>query len=429
MVTIMIIIYTALVALLFKFKILKLRPFPIAWVAVCGVLLIGGIVVAWHLCAPMSSRVVTTQYVVQLVSYVKGQVLKVHAQPNQPVKKGDLLLEINPENYQYEVNQASAQLVSAKDNVQQSGAALESAQANIAKAKSAVTQARAAVAQAAAAVVSARSALTKSMADDELAKTDETIAVGLQKTDPGAISELKVAKAVQNRQAADAGVAQAQAGVNEAVAGKQQADAGLGVAQAGEQQAVAAERQATFALQIAKSNVNAVQAQLDTAQFNLRECKMLAPGDGFVVDWQVQDGTMITTVRASACGTFIVTTETFIAASFPQNYLMNVQTGDDVEVVLDPYPGRVFKAKVDAVIAATGEGQYAPSGTIPEASKIGSQGLLAVKIRFVDEGPPPKLPLGAGGSVAIYTDHGKPVHIISKVTIRMRKWLLYVLPA
>jgi membrane fusion protein, multidrug efflux system len=429
MVTIMIIVYTALVALLFKFKILKLRPFPIAWVAVCGVVLIGGIVVAWHLCAPMSSRVVTTQYVVQLVSYVKGQVLTVHAQPNQPVKKGDLLLEINPENYQYEVSQASAQLVSAKDNVHQSGAALESAQANTAKAKSAVTQARATVAQAAAAVVNARSALTKSMADDELAKTDETIAVGLQKTDPGAISELKVAKAVQNRQAADAAVAQAQAGVNEALAGKQQADAGLGVAQAGEQQAVAAERQATFALQIAKSNVNVVQAQLDTAQFNLRECKMLAPADGFVVDWQVQDGTMISTVRASACGTFIVTTETFIAASFPQNYLMNVQTGDDVEVVLDPYPGRVFKAKVDAVIAATGEGQYAPSGTIPEASKVGSQGLLAVKIRFVEEDPPPKLPLGAGGSVAIYTDHGKPVHIISKVTIRMRKWLLYVLPA
>ena len=33
-----------------------------------------------------------------------------------------------------------------------------------------------------------------------------------------------------------------------------------------------------------------------------------------------------------------------------------------------------------------------------------------------------------GGTVAIYTDHGKPVHIISKVTIRMKKWMLYVLP-
>ena len=97
MVTVLCIVYTALVVLLFKFKVLKPRPYPIAWGAVAGVLLIGGVVVAWHLYAPMSSRVVTTQYVVQLVPYVKGQVLKVHAQANQPLKKGDLLLEINPE--------------------------------------------------------------------------------------------------------------------------------------------------------------------------------------------------------------------------------------------------------------------------------------------------------------------------------------------
>jgi hypothetical protein len=100
-----------------------------------------------------------------------------------------------------------------------------------------------------------------------------------------------------------------------------------------------------------------------------------------------------------------------------------------VEVVLDPYPGRLFKANVDTVMPATGEGQFAPSGTIPEASKIGSQGPLAVKIRLVDEAPPANLPLGAGGAVAIYTDHRKPVHIISKVTIRMKKWLLYVVPS
>src|SRR5262249_2278080 len=68
------IVYTAVVVVLFKLKILRPRPYPIAWVAVAGVLLVGGVVVAWALCAPMSRRVVTTQYVVQLVSYVKGHV-------------------------------------------------------------------------------------------------------------------------------------------------------------------------------------------------------------------------------------------------------------------------------------------------------------------------------------------------------------------
>jgi hypothetical protein len=37
--------------------------------------------------------------------------------------------------------------------------------------------------------------------------------------------------------------------------------------------------------------------------------------------------------------------------------------------------------------------------------------------------------LGVGGTVAIYTDEGKPVHIISKVAIRMKKWLSYVIPS
>lgn len=94
-------VYTGLVVLLFKLKILRPRPFPIARVVVAGLLLMGGIVVAWMLCAPLSPRLVTTQYVVQLVPYVKGQVKKVHAEANRPVKKGGLLLEINPAPYQF----------------------------------------------------------------------------------------------------------------------------------------------------------------------------------------------------------------------------------------------------------------------------------------------------------------------------------------
>jgi multidrug resistance efflux pump len=182
-------------------------------------------------------------------------------------------------------------------------------------------------------------------------------------------------------------------------------------------------------LQVAESNVPAVQAQLDDAQFNLAQCKMYAPTDGYVVNWQVQEGTMVVSMPLAAAGTFINTSDTNIVASFPQNHLINVKPGDDVEVVLDPYPGQLFKAKVADVILATGEGQYAPSGQVPLASKIGSQGMLAVKIRLTGDFPNLHLPLGAGGTVAVYTGEGKPVHVISKVAIRMKKWLSYVIPS
>lgn len=428
MISFLTLMYAGVVAVLFKFKLVKPRPLPIGIVVAVGVLLIGGIVVVWMQCAPLSERVVTTQYVVQLVSYVKGKVKKVDAQANQPIKQGEPLLEIDPEPYQYTVNQLTAQLQSAQENVKQAAAALEAARANVTKAVAGVNQAESALDQAKAAVAEAQSAVAKAQASDDLAKTEEQIALNLQKMDAGAISVLKVQQAVQNRQAADAALDQARGGVTQTQAAQLQAAAGLAAAKAAQTQAEAAGRQSDFAVKVAESTVPGVQAQLDDARFNLTQCVMTAPADGYIVDWQVQEGTMVSTVRVAAVGTFICTADTFVVASFPQNYLDNVRRGDDVDVVLDPFPGRLFPGKVDDVIEATGEGQFAPSRQIPEASQVGSKGLLAVKIQLIG-GPPPNLPLGAGGTVAIYTAYGKPVHIISKVSMRMKKWLLFVVPS
>jgi multidrug resistance efflux pump len=436
---------------------LKLGPKGIAWLAIAFGIPVVVVMALWHLDAPMSSRVVTTQYVVQLVPYVKGQVKKVCAQANRPLKKGDLLLEIDPAPYQYAVSQLEAQLAGARDAVKQKQAALEASEANVAKAgadikqaqatvtqsKAALTNARAALAKAEAAVTHAQAAVTKARAADELARTEEQIALNLRKMDAGAISTLKVTQAVQNREAADASVQEAQSGAEESQAGKRQAEAGvhqaqaavwqaeagLAQAQAGEQQAKADGRQAGFTLELAKSNVPAVQAQLNSAQFNLAQCKMYAPADGYIVDWQIQEGSWAEPMRLLAVGTFIAASEYSIVAVFPQNRLMHVRDGDEVEVILDPYPGQLFRGKVDTVITATGEGQFQPSRVIPEASKVGSQGLLAVKISLIDGDQPANLPLGAGGTVAIYTDHGRPVHVLSKIEIRMKKWLLYVVPS
>jgi membrane fusion protein (multidrug efflux system) len=359
MVALLVLIYAAFVGALFKVFRLKPTPFLIAGILLAGVLMIGGVVVAWTLSAPISNKLVTTQYVTQLVPYVKGQVTAVHAQANQPLKKGDLLLEINPAPYQYAVNQLQAALDQAK-----------AAEAN------------------------AKANLNKAIAADDLAKTKEKIALGTQRSFAGAISTQDVAVAVQSRVEADAAVQQAESSVVQA-----------------------------------QSNIPAVQAQLDEALFNLAQCKMTAPSDGYVVNWQVQPGTMLSPVTAAAAGTFIDTSNIFVAAVFPQNYLTNVEPGNDVEIVLDPYPGRIFTAKVDTVMPASGGGQFSVSGSIPNAANIGSNGLYAVKILFDDETVARHLSLGSGGSAAIYTKRGKPVHIITKVAMRMKKWLAYVVPS
>ncbi|HEV3085015.1 MAG TPA: biotin/lipoyl-binding protein [Gemmataceae bacterium] len=183
MIAFLLVVYTAIVLVLFKLKLVKPRPYPIAWTIVAGVLMIGGVVVAWMLCAPLSPKAVTTQYVIQLVPYVKGQVKKVYAQANQPLKKGDLLLEIEPEPYQNTVNQVQAQLQAARETVNQAQAGVQAADAGVLKARDGVAQAQAALAQAKAAVTNALANVSKVKAQDDLAKTQEEIAVNLQRTD------------------------------------------------------------------------------------------------------------------------------------------------------------------------------------------------------------------------------------------------------
>jgi membrane fusion protein, multidrug efflux system len=383
----LIIVYVAVVLVLFK--VLHIRPtaYIIASMIVAGVFMIGGVVVIWTQSAPITDKMVTSQYVVQLVPYVKGQVKSIYARANQPMKKGDLLLEIDPAPYQYTVSQVEAQLEAAKANVKQAEAAVVTANA---------------------AVPNAEANLAKTKAADELAKTQEQIALNIQRQDKAAISVLNVAKATQEREQADAAVQQAEAAVV---------------------QAKSSALQAAAAVQVAASNVPAVESQLQDARFNLAQCKMTAPGDGYVTNWQVQIGTMLVPMPLAAAGTFVNVSDTAVAAVFPQNWLSNVEPGDDVEMVLNPYPGQLFFGKVDYIIPATGGGQFTTSGTIPNAARIGSDGLYAVRINFSDNTVARKLSLGSGGSAAIYTNKGNATHVISKVAIRMKKWLLYVMPS
>jgi membrane fusion protein, multidrug efflux system len=387
MIAFLIIVYVAAVLVLFKVLHIKPTAYLIAGMIVAGVFMIGGVVVVWTQAAPITDKMVTSQYVVQLVPYVKGQVKTIYAQANQPMKKGDLLLEIDPAPYQYAVSQVEAQLEAAKANVKQAEAAVVTANA---------------------AVPNAEANLAKTKAADELAKTQEQIALNIQRQDKAAISVLNVAKATQEREQADAAVQQAEAAVV---------------------QAKSSALQAAAAVQVAMSNVPAVEAQLQDARFNLAQCKMTAPGDGYVVNWQVQIGTMLVPMPLAAAGTFVNVSDTGVAAVFPQNWLSNVEPGDDVEMVLNPYPGRLFLGKVDFVISATGGGQFTTSGTIPNAARIGSDGLYAVRIRFIDDDVARKVSLGSGGSATIYTKKGNATHVISKVAIRMKKWLLYVMPS
>jgi multidrug resistance efflux pump len=371
MIAFLTIVYIAIIVLVFRVLKVKPRPWPIALFVVAGLILIGGVVVLWTLAAPLSRRVVVTRYVVQIVSLVKGKVLTIDAKPNVPLRKGkDVLFQIDPAPYQYDLEQARAQLSAAKANIQE----LE------------------------ATVAAAGAAIKKARADVAATKFAYEADIQLQKQVPGSISELKVS----------------------------QDTAKYGVARAELQQTQDQLDQATKALAAAKDSLPGLRAAVEIAQFNLSQCTITAPTDGYVTDWQIRQDSMVNTITAAAVGTFVDTSSTSVVAAYPAEQLIHVQPGQQVELAFKCRPGVLYRGKVDNVLQATGEGQFAPSGKLPSAAQIGSPGFLAVKIQLDDPEAAALLEMGAPGAAAIYTDWGKPFDVISKVAIRMEKWLYYL---
>lgn len=83
-------------------------------------------------------------------------------------------------------------------------------------------------------------------------------------------------------------------------------------------------------------------------------------------------------------------------------------------------PGEVFSGKVKVVIHATGEAQLAPTGDLPVLSGAPIQGRRAVTIVLDNLSVLLEVGQGAQSFVGIYTDSGKPVHIITKIVTRMQ---------
>ena len=361
-----------IVCVLVAFKVIKIKvsPVSVAVATLIGVFILGGIVIGWKQSAPMTGQMIIRRRVLQVNPDVREFVSKVHVKPNQLVKKGEPLFEILADRFQDAVDQSTADLAAAKAKVSQLQAS-----------------------------VAAASAAVKSSADNTaIAKAQLDTAVNIQKESAGAVAKLRVTQA---EDAYDAAVAN-------------------------DKLAAASLKQTKLSRKAAELSVDVAKAGLNTANFNLEECTYRSPVDGQIVNWQIREGTPMARWRFTAVGTVQDFSNTAVLAVFPQNLLKNVKSGDDVEIAFKRRPGRIATGKVVYVVKYTGEGQFVASGKLPSAASVGSKGYLVVKIKLDDDELARKLPLGAAGTTAIYTDVGKPFHAITKIALRMKGWLYYL---
>jgi len=432
MIAILTLIYCGLIWLLFfKLKLVEPNVRSYTAAAIVGVVVIGAILLAMNLFQPYSTNAVISQYVVQIAPQVTGQVTTVPASPNQPIKKGGVLFTIDPAPFQATVDGLRAALVQSEQSAKMLKDSLDSAKASVVNARAALVNARQQVKSLDAQLDAAIAAVEQVVAQRDLAKSEYERVAAAKRQDPGAVSDAVVDAKRQSLLSLEESLLQAiaaqvnaQAAVDAVLDGKNtvvlQAEAQLTNARAMESQA-----QLAFDSVIDGENTSVAQvrAQLHQAEINLAFTTVAAPANGFVTNLQLREGS------AAQAGqpvmTFVDTSERYLIAPLGQNVVRHIEIGNDVEVALELYPGRILNGIVESIIWASGEGQGNPSGTLPDVASLQGGTSLAVRVSFPDLPQTLELPVGAGGRAAVYTAKGKPFRIIRKVVIRMYSWLNY----
>ena len=167
--------------------------------------------------------------------------------------------------------------------------------------------------------------------------------------------------------------------------------------------------------QIAKS-----EADLINAKFDLEGTTYLAPANGRVANLALRPGVRATQFATMPVMSFIEEDEPWLLAFFRQNELRYVETGDEAEIYMMQYPGRIIKCVVDSILWATAQGQMPISGNLQNTLPIAApEQRIAVRLVLAPRDRDLFLAAGARGGGAIYTEHGKIIHIIRKVFLRV----------
>jgi len=399
---------------------------------VAAIILIGVIIAVWYYLRSQSYESTDNAFVegdiIQVSPRVAGQVLRVHVTDNQHVNKGDLLVEIDPADYQARLAEAEGKLhdtlakgSGAQSNLAvasgvtdavliQANSALEAARDQIAVLKAKLEQddaniraAEAASQQAPARREAAAAEATRAQADAIRYRTlygkDE---VSKQMLDR---AETDARAAAANLEAAAQLVAGSQAQLAQARAVHASTLASLRIT---EKQVVQAEGRVKEAqagpdqVRARQSDVASFRAQaeqqraaVEQARLNLSYSRIVAPDSGYITRKSVEPGNFVQVGQALMA---LVSDRMWVLANFKETQLTHMRPGQAVEMRIDAYPRRKFRGRVDSIQAGSG----ARFSLLPPENATGNYVKVVqrvpVKIVFVAP-PPPDLKIGPGMSV------------------------------
>jgi len=339
------------------------------------------IILFMNIVAPSSHDIRAMNYVVPVVPRVTGTVSEVPIEPNRPIKKGDVLFKMDPTPFEATVKAAQATLESNKVKLVTAMATVRGLEDQL---KNATAK---------------KAALTPRI---DLAQKRVEQFTTLAATGAGKRADLEQAQSdLGNLQseflAADATESQ----VKQKLGAKTENGDIDEVAQA-------------------KAQIAKAEADLASAKYDLEGCVHLAPANGRVTNLALQPGVRATQFATMPVMSFIQEDDPWVLAYYGQNELRYVEAGNEAEIFLKTYPGRIIKCKVDSILWSTAQGQMPIGGNLQTATP-GSGLDQRIAVRLIVEPRDREIFLAAGavGAGAIYTEHGKILHIIRKVFVRV----------
>src|SRR4029453_657932 len=319
---------------------LKLLPWTTPWkvaVAIFPIVAIAAMLLLLNIFAPATTDVRVVKYVVPIVSQVKGRVIEVPVENNRPVKKGDTLFRIDPTPYQNEVVSLEAKLASDEAKVNADRQRLTETQARLPDVVSTEPQLKEQLNEAIGKIAVLNASL-------ELARMRVAQNTELVKASAGPRFDLERAETdVKELTAAIAAARAVEQQVREKLSGRVKSGELAAVAQVRSQIATAQAQ-----VKVSEAAADTTRAQLENARWDLTQTTLVAPGNGTMVNVQLRPGFFVAGVPFNEVMTF-VDDEYQIFALFGQNELHQVVPGNEAEITLDTYPGRVVKPHVDSV--------------------------------------------------------------------------------
>lgn len=344
------------------------------------VLLLIVVSLIWYLLAdrftPYTQQARIQAFVVPVSAEVSGQLKRVAVGNNQEVRKGDVLFELDQEQYRIALARAEADLDAVRRQVGASTAGIDSAQA----------------------------ALAAAQANERKARQDAERLQRLYQEDPGTVSVRRLEGAQATREQAASQVAAARAEVE----------------RAREQQGGDDEHNA----QLRSAAANQEKARLDLARTVVR-----ADSDGLITDLRTDVGHYVG--AGSPVMTLIAIHDLWISADMTENNLGRLSPGTPVLVVLDALPGELLRGRIRSIGNGVSVGSSTPPGSLPtvqnsrEWLRSAQRFPVIVELDRDQSLNPASLRVGGQAEVMALPTQGNPLNLLGRLFMWLMSWLSY----